>query len=65
MPVSIWNPLNPFSMETQLIGHTSFILSMIELKNGIVDSASYHHTIKIWDQSNKFRHVTILTGHTD
>jgi WD40 repeat protein len=47
-----------------LNGHTNLVLSLIELRDGRLASASYDKTIKIWDLK-EYKCIMTLTGHED
>ncbi len=60
-----WKAATTFTQTQILIRDRRQTESIIELKNGILASASDDFTVKIWNQSNIYQLKTSLTGHTN
>jgi WD40 repeat protein len=46
--IKIWNPMDG-SLKRTLTGHTSAIYSLDVMNNGLLVSASYDYTVRVWN----------------
>jgi len=63
--IIIWKAATTFTQIQTLIQDKRQTESIIELKNGMLASASDDFTVKIWNQSNIYQLKISLTGHTN
>jgi len=62
--IKLWNLTDNFNHENTLEGHTGIVISLKNLTNNRLASASFDKTIKIWDIIN-FVCMQTLTGHIE
>ena len=62
--IELWDNISTYICERTLSGHTTVVLSLVELFDGRLCSGSEDGTIRLWNIDNGVC-VQILTGHTD
>jgi len=58
------NPEYDYNLDKTLIGHTDYVISLLQLSNGMLVSGSGDGTIIIWNPNDDYNLVKTLTGHT-